>query len=263
MIPFLSIIFFVLGLVIGSFLNVVICRYNTARSFGGRSACMSCRSTLSWYELVPLLSYLCLRGRCNSCQTRISAQYPLVEFVTGLLFLALFLKFQDMFFAYVIPFAITYAYYAAIFSLLVVIAVYDYKHKIIPDGFSLMFGALAFIGLFFFESYGLHPHLPNLYDFLAGPLIAIPFAGLWLLSRGTWMGLGDAKLAVGLGWLLGLSRALSGVVLAFWIGAIIGIILVIFGRVYGMKSEIPLAPFLVLGAIAAFLFELHIFYITI
>lgn len=73
------------------------------------------------------------------------------------------------------------------------------------------------------------------------------------------MGLGDAKLALGLGWLLGLSQALSGVVLAFWSGAVIGLVLIAFTKKYGMKSEIPFAPFLVLGATIAFLFELHLF----
>ena len=73
------------------------------------------------------------------------------------------------------------------------------------------------------------------------------------------MGLGDGKLAIGLGWLLGLARATSGVVVAFWSGAIIGIILLITQRKYGMKSEIPFAPFLALGAYIAFIFELHLF----
>jgi leader peptidase (prepilin peptidase)/N-methyltransferase len=97
-------------------------------------------------------------------------------------------------------------------------------------------------------------------EFLSGLLIAAPFALFWLVSSGKWMGLGDAKLAVGLGWLLGLSRSLSGVVVAFWIGAIFGLSLVIFSKKHGMKSEIPFAPYLVLGALLAFLFELHLFY---
>src|SRR3989344_4006867 len=91
------------------------------------------------------------------------------------------------------------------------------------------------------------------------PLLALPFAAIWFLSRGTWMGLGDAKLALGLGWLLGFSQALSGVVLAFWSGAVIGALLIALTKKYGMKSEIPFAPFLVLGAVIAFLFELHLF----
>jgi prepilin signal peptidase PulO-like enzyme (type II secretory pathway) len=269
MITILAIIFFVFGLIIGSFLNVVILRLNTQRSFGGRSACMSCQNQLVWYELIPVFSFLGLRGRCRNCQTKISIQYPLVELAAGLIFAALFLKFsalggsafggQDFYSWFNPTFFITYAYYAAVFSLLIVIAVYDFRHKMIPDALSFILGALGFVGLFFFNSSGFSPHLPSVLEFLSGLLIALPFYLFWLVSSGTWMGLGDAKLAIGLGWLLGLSRALSGVVIAFWIGAIAGLSLVIFSKKHGMKSEIPFALYLVLGALLAFLFELHLF----
>ncbi len=253
------IIFFIFGLIIGSFLNVVIIRYNTHKSFGGRSACMSCQNTLCWYELIPLFSFFALQGRCRTCKTKISIQYPLVEFVSGTVFALLFLKFVDVFFANTFVFIITYAYYAIIFSLLLVIAVYDLRHKIIPDPLVLFFNLVAFITLFFFTNFIFSPHVPNIIEFMSGILIASPFAFIWLVSRGTWMGLGDAKLALGLGWLLGLSLALSGLVLAFYFGAIFGLLLLTLTKKYGMKSEIPFAPFLVLGAFLAFIFNLHLF----
>lgn len=260
MILTLTIIFFILGLIVGSFLNVVICRYNTQRSFGGRSACMSCGMQLCWYELIPLASFCLQKGKCRKCKTKISIQYPLVELATGLIFAALFLKFQDIFlYSNSLIFTITLAYYAMMFSLLMVIAVYDIRHKIIPDKLSLIFSVLAFAGMFFFLDFVFYPHLPSLMELLSGLVIALPFAALWLLSKGTWMGLGDAKIALGLGWFLGFSAMLSGAVVAFWSGAIIGLILIVFSKKHIMKSEIPFAPFLVLGALAAFLFELHLF----
>jgi|SRR3989344_73479 len=259
MIPIFTTIFFIFGLIIGSFLNVVIARYHTARSFGGRSACMSCQNKLCWYELVPLVSFFALKGRCRTCKTKISITYPLVELVTGLIFAALFFKFQDVFFINTSIFVVTYAYYAIIFSLLVVVVVYDLKHKIIPDSLSFIFGVLGFIGLFFFNSYGFFPHIPTLLEFLSGVFIALPFALLWFMSAGTWIGLGDAKIILGLGWFLGFSRALSAVAVAFWIGAIIGLYLIIFSKNYGMKSEIPFAFYLVFGAFLAFLFDLNLF----
>ena len=256
----LTIIFLIFGLIIGSFLNVVIIRFNTERSLGGRSGCMTCQNKLVWYELIPVLSFLGLRGRCRNCKTKISIQYPLVELTTGLIFMALFLKFQDIFFESAMDFTILYAYYVAMFSLLLVIAVYDLKHKIIPDVLSFTFGFFAFIGLFFFNGVGFSIHMPSVIEFSAGLLVALPFALFWLVSSGRWMGLGDAKLAIGLGWLLGFSRAFSGVVVAFWLGAVVGISLVAFShKKHGMKSEIPFAPFLVLGALLAFIFELHLF----
>lgn len=271
MIFIFTIIFFILGLIIGSFLNVVILRLNTQKSFRGRSRCMSCQNKLSWYELAPVFSFLGLRGRCKNCKIKISWQYPIVELATGLIFTLLFLKFSigdgllDNFFT--LSFIVSYAYYAALFSILIVIAVYDVRHKIIPDVLSFMFGALAFLGLFLFNTDSSLPfppfalRIPSILEFLSGLIIAAPFALLWLVSSGKWMGLGDAKLAIGLGWLLGLSLALSGVVLAFWIGAIVGIMLIIFSKKYGMKSEIPFAPYLIFGSFLAFLFELRLFWI--
>lgn len=262
MILTITTIFFVLGLIIGSFLNVVIIRLNTERSLGGRSGCMSCRKTLTWYELIPVLSFIALGGRCKGCKIKISRQYPIVEFLTGAIFAALFLKFQDIFFLDTLVFTLSYAYYAAVSTLLVVIAAYDLKHKIIPDTLSLIFGILTFSGLFFFGGEAgdvFSPHLPSLWNLLAGLMVSVPFALFWLVSRGAWMGLGDAKLAVGLGWLLGPSRLFSGVTLAFWIGATVGIILILFTRNHKMKSEIPFAPYLVLGSLLAFLLGLHIF----
>jgi prepilin signal peptidase PulO-like enzyme (type II secretory pathway) len=262
MIFIILLIFFVFGLIIGSFLNVVIFRLNTSKSFGGRSGCMSCQNKLTWYELIPVLSFLGLKGRCRNCKTKISLQYPLVEFIMGLIFALLFLKLQDIFFLNTLIFSFNYAYYAVVFSLLIVIAVYDIRHKIIPDILSFVFGILAFAGLFFLQAngfLGFSPHMPTILGFFAGPIIAFPFAFFWLVSAGRWMGLGDAKLALGLGWLLGFPFAFSGLVFAFWIGAVVGIALVLFSKKYGIKSEIPFAPYLVLGVILVFLFRLSLF----
>jgi prepilin signal peptidase PulO-like enzyme (type II secretory pathway) len=260
----ITIFFFIFGLIIGSFLNVVIFRLNTHRNFGGRSGCMTCGKKLNWHELIPVFSFLFLKGRCSGCKTRISMQYPIVEAITGLIFAGLFLKFENLFYISTGAFAITMAFYATMFSLLLVIAVYDLRHKIIPDTLALFLGIIAFVGLFLFTGFGFYPHIPSVWEFLSGILLAAPFAIFWLVSKGKWMGLGDAKLMIGIGWMLGLSRGLSGIVLAFWIGAIFGLILMVVSRKkYSVKSEIPFAPFLVLGAVLAFLFELHLFILNI
>jgi prepilin signal peptidase PulO-like enzyme (type II secretory pathway) len=221
---------------------------------------MTCQHKLSWYELIPVFSFIFLRGRCKDCKTKISRQYPIVELLTALIFGSLFLKFQDVFFFEpTLVFSVTYAFYATVFSILLVIATYDVKHKIIPDVLSVVLAILGFIGLFLFNRNGFYPHIPTFLEFASGFLIAAPFALLWLASKGRLMGLGDAKLSVGLGWVLGLSRALSGVALSFWIGAVGGISLLVFSKKHGMKSEIPFAPYLVLGTFLAFIFELHLF----
>jgi leader peptidase (prepilin peptidase) / N-methyltransferase len=268
MIYILTSLFFVFGLIIGSFLNVVICRLNSSKSLGGRSMCMSCHGTLCWYHLVPLFSFLFLGGRCAFCKTKISIQYPIVEFITGFIFALIFWKFQDILFVSIFSFLFVYIYYVFMFALFMVIAVYDLRHKIIPDMLVFIFGILAFLGMFFFKIDGvsnisiLFPHIPSILEFLSGLIVALPFALLWLVSSGRWIGLGDAKLAIGIGYLLGIGMALSAIAISFWSGAIIGIFLVFLSKKkgnYSMKTEIPFAMYLLFGTLIAFLFELHIF----
>ncbi len=251
---FFLLFFAVLGLIIGSFLNVVIFRFNSTKSLGGRSQCLTCSRPLLWYDLIPVFSYVFLRGRCRGCKTRISMQYPLVEFATAFLFAGLYWKFNLFFFIDLFHFSFLFTYYAAAFSLLLVITVYDIRHKIIPDRLSLIFGVLALVGLFFIKGSFVFLHWPQVSDIVSGLIVSVPFALMWLISSGRWMGLGDAKLAIGLGLLLGVSNMLFATMLAFWFGALIGLALVGFRKLSGLKSEIPFAPFLVAGTIIAFFF---------
>lgn len=261
---------FILGTLIGSFLNVVILRYNTGKSIFGRrerSVCFSCSRKLPWYELIPVLSFFFLRARCRGCRSAISWQYPLVEIATGLIFSAIFFVVSDPGYLFGQS-AVLFFLYALIWSILIVIAVYDLRHKIIPD--TLVF---AFISFSLFTTL-LFPGLPGsfLSSVLAGLFFFVFFAGLWLVSSGRWLGFGDAKLVVGVGFLLGLVRGLSAMVLAFWIGAIFSLIIIGLSllvkqkviprgrlhrslRLFTMKSEIPFAPFIILGTLIAFLFE--------
>lgn len=254
----LGIIFFLLGSAIGSFLNVVIFRLNTHKSFGGRSVCMSCRNQILWHDLVPVFSFCFLSGRCRHCKTKLSWQYPIVEFITGIVFFLLYYKFGYVFEVFPLNFAFTYGYFAVIFSLLIIISFYDFRHKIIPDVLSLWFGLLSFLSVFLFSEYLLDPHLPSLKDF-AGILLALPFAFFWLVSKGRWMGLGDAKLAIGIGLLLGLAYGGTAIVLSFWIGAFVGILLILLNKVKNSKTEIPFAPFLALSTFIVFIFGFCLF----
>ena len=256
----LATIFFVFGLIIGSFLNVVIFRFNTGKSFGGRSICLYCRKRLSTFELVPLFSFLFLKGRCKDCKGKISIQYPAVEFITGLIFLGLFLKLENTFYTDIILFSFSFSYYAVMFCLLISISFYDLRHKIIPDSMVFIFGILAFASLFLFENNLFSLHLPSIWEMLRGVFFALPFALIWYFSNGKWMGFGDAKLMLPLAWLLPLPLMLSALLIAFWTGAIAGMILILIKRLSnGMKSEIPLAPFLVLGTLLVFFFAFNFY----
>jgi prepilin signal peptidase PulO-like enzyme (type II secretory pathway) len=269
--------FFVFGTIIGSFLNVVLFRFNTGKTIMGRSKCFSCKRTLAPVDLVPFFSYVAFGGKCRTCKSKISAQYPLVELSTGVLFAAVYNLFEPLIYVHSTQFIAQVVYASIIMSLLVLITVYDMRHKIIPDAFAFTFAALAFATLFLgFDSFGeLHTRVPALLELVSGILLAFPFYLLWLVSDGRWMGFGDAKLALGFGWFLGLSRGATAIIFGFWIGAGVSIILLALSKfsekyahkkVLGvkipklsMKSEIPFAPFLIAGLLMVFFFGYNIF----
>ncbi|HVY35831.1 MAG TPA: prepilin peptidase [Candidatus Paceibacterota bacterium] len=242
---FLPVIIFVLGLLIGSFLNVVILRMHTGRSFvKGKSICPRCGRKLRWFELVPVVSFLALRGRCRTCHEHISFQYPIVELLTGFLFVLFYIKaplaggFSAFSWAW-------FVFMATIASVLIVITVYDIRHKIIPDGAVYTFILLALISVVYHViTGGIALIFPLL---IAGVVVALPFFLIWFFSKGKFMGFGDVKLALGMGWLLGLSQGFTAVIFGFWIGGIFGLFLIALSHRYSMKSEIPLAPFLIAG----------------
>ncbi|MBI5140305.1 MAG: prepilin peptidase [Candidatus Vogelbacteria bacterium] len=244
----LAVFIFILGTIIGSFLNVIILRYNTGRGVTGRSACFSCGGAIKWFSLVPVLSFVAQRGKCKNCKSKISFQYPIVELMTGLLFLALFWKFGfgNLFF------------YFFISALLIIIAVYDFNHKIVPDGvvYLLILSALARLVYQYFVFGDMNATL----SFLVGGIISMFLSALWLFSNGRWMGLGDAKLVLGLGWLLPPCQGASAFILSFWIGAVVGIILMLFQKTR-MTSEIPFAPFLIAGFFIVLILDVNLLYL--
>lgn len=252
---FSLIIIFLLGTMIGSFLNVVIYRYQSGWGLGGRSRCLSCSKVLSWYELIPVFSFLALRGKCRTCHSVISKQYPIVECLAGLIFTLIVAKFQaysgnpKIFIGLII-------FHMFIWSLLIVIAVYDARHKIIPNQFVYAIAVFSLLRLFV-SPLGLV--VPPLGALAAGLIIPLPFFLLWVASKGRFMGLGDVKLMIGMGWYLGLSAGSVAILFSFWIGAIIAILLLLFkGTRFTMKSEIPFGPFLILGTLIVFLWNLDL-----
>jgi len=252
---FIFILVFLFGNIIGSFLNVVIYRFNSGRTFGGRSICLHCNHQLSWYELIPIFSFLIQSGRCRKCSSSISHQYPIVEIVTGLIFAMLAFRFEPLLNISTLHFVSVLSFYMFIFSILIVMTVYDIKHKIIPDRLVYTFAIISFLALFInFLPLGPLFIKPTLLAISAGPLLAIPFALIWLFSKGRLMGLGDAKLILGLGFMLGLEKGLVALIISFWIGAIFSLLLMFFSKIKtNMKTEIPFAPFLILGILIVFL----------
>jgi leader peptidase (prepilin peptidase)/N-methyltransferase len=240
------------GLIIGSFLNALSFRLHTGLSVAhGRSRCMSCNHTLGVLDLVPVLSYLVLRGRCRYCGSRISLQYPLVEAAAGALSVGVYLNTITM---------LSFALEFVVWMCILFIVVYDMRHSIIPWGASLLLLGAALVSLFVHNA-------PSLQTLIAGPILALPLALISLVSLGRWMGWGDSVFELSLGWLLGLSAGLSGLLVGIWTGAILGVLLVLWAQRpwivtsagFTMKSELPFAPFLALGAAVAYFFHVDLF----
>lgn len=257
---------FIFGTIVGSFLNVVILRYNTGESFLiGGSRCFNCGKKLKWNELIPVLSFVFQKGKCAECKTKISCQYPIVEILTGLIFALFFYFFYQgggHFFNYfsssTFSFLLSVFYFLVIFCLLIIISVYDFRHQIIPNSFVYVFNILAFINLFFIKSVSIsntsifYPLFSTFYsplcNFVSGLAFASVFALMWFVSKGKWMGFGDAKLVLGMGWILGLAKGFAAIAFSFWIGAIVGIVLLFAQKKrYNIKSKIAFGPFLTAG----------------
>lgn len=253
----MGVIFFLSGLIIGSFLNVVVWRIRTAESILGRSHCRHCKKQIRWYDNVPVLSFVLLKARCRECGEKISWQYPLVELLTGLVFAVAANQFLDL------SDPNNWAMFGLlliILSALVVIFVYDILYMEIPNLVLWPAVVLALAGNLMLD----HGQVLASFwesNFVSGLIAAagafILFFALSYFSKEKWMGMGDAYLVVLLGLLLGWPRILLGLFLSFTIGAVYGIILVGLKK-KKMESQLPFAPFLVIGTVIALFYYVPI-----
>lgn len=236
----MALIFSILGAVVASFIGVVTARYGTGWGIvAERSRCDACNAVLPPYALVPVISYICARGRAQCCGSRISFFGPLSELMLGVLFALAYLMIG---LTTALPFLL------AAFALLLALVLYDLAHQILPTTLLALFVA-ASAGSAVLRA-------PSLEILLVWSVVALGIgsflAALHFFSRGRAMGFADAPLAFGLALIAG-DAALSGFLFSFWIGAVIGIV-VLAQRPRGSRIgvEVPFAPFLALGFILAF-----------
>jgi leader peptidase (prepilin peptidase)/N-methyltransferase len=236
----LSIVSIILGAMIGSFLNVCIYRLPKEESIiWPRSHCPTCKKMIRFYDNIPLISYLLLRGRCRYCKGPISLQYPLVEGITALSSLFLIIKFGP---------SLSYLFYFAFVAALIAITVIDLYHQIIPDGISLpgigvgLLASLVIPQITFFNS---------LMGILlgGGSLFLVATLYEWIFKR-EGMGGGDVKLLAMIGAFLGWKAVILTILLSSLIGSTTGILIMIL-KGKDFKYAIPFGPFLSMGAVIA------------
>ena len=243
-------IVFIFGLVVGSFLGAFTYRFPRGISvLEGRSFCPHCKAKISWYDNIPLFSYILLLGRCRNCGKKISPRYFLIEFTTALGFLfffylyinrfilpdsvfsnGLYLYYLDNFGIWALP------YFLLVFSGLISIFVIDIEEKIIPDEIVFFLYVVAILGILIINP-------PNLFLYIfTGFVSYIFFFVLHSITKGKGMGLGDAKFALFSGTFLGLTSAINWIFVSFLLGGIIGLILILF-LVVAFILELFLGPF--------------------
>ncbi len=242
---------FIFGLVIGSFVNVLALRYDPTRSAAhqlslrGRSKCVRCQATLRWFELVPLCSFLALRGKCRSCGIGISLQYPIVEIIGGLIALTSL---------YVQPWTVG-MYWAVALYILLFITLVDLRLRIIPDGANMALGVLGIIGtltvkksVLGYLALWLEAPQTSWTSAMIGGVIGLAiFGAIVMYTSGRGMGLGDFKLAIALGIVFGYPDIILVFMLAFTLGALVGVGCLVT-KIATFKDALPFGPFLALGS---------------
>jgi len=239
---FSNLAIFIFGASIGSFLNVLIDRLPKNEEINDRSHCDFCGKKIAWYDLFPIISFFVLGGKSRCCGKRLSFQYPLVEILTGLVFVIIWtFSFSPI----ILSTAVGKIIILGIVSCLIVIFVSDLKYHLISDYilltlfvFSLFYHLTTNFNLF---------QLISIY-FLSGIIVTFPIWLIYFLSKERAMGLGDVFLALNIGFLLGWQAGFLALYIAFVTGAIFGLFLILLKR-KKIKSKISFGPFLVIGTV--------------
>jgi leader peptidase (prepilin peptidase) / N-methyltransferase len=250
---------FLFGLAVGSFLNVIIYRTIIGESWvWGRSHCEHCQKPIKWHDNIPLLSYFILQGKCRSCDKVISVSHPVIELLTGMMFVwwyvggSLFFRLTQEPFHYIQP-----LFWLAVGLLLLVIFFADLRYQIIPDEAVFLLGGLTFFYRLALTALHIMQPIDFGYTILATTIACIGFWALWYFTRGKGMGFGDVKFMIPFGLLLGWPQIFVGLFVSFVSGAIVSVALIVAGR-KKIKQTVPFGPFLIFGLIVTLLFGKHL-----
>ncbi len=247
---------FIYGAALGSFVEVVVTRLNVAPVLKSRSKCLSCGEALRVSDLLPVLSYFFLRGKCRYCKVSYGKEAVIVEIAYGLLFVLLYYFILAGLPVISVPWWLLY--YTLLFISLGVIALYDYRHSYIPVLFLSLFSILSFIMLAmrFIDS-------ETSIVFLGPLVVALPFLAIWTISKGRALGFGDVVLYGAIGAFFGIEQGLAVLLLSIWVGAVVGILVYIDRKRRNIKSTaMPFVPFIVIAFLAVLFTDISVFSIA-
>ena len=242
----------IIGLVTGSFLNVVILRGAANEKLSGRSHCPFCKQKLSIKELIPVASFFAQKGQCLRCKEKISWQYPLVEILTAIVFTITVWIFTKNIFWPDFYNSISLILFLIGLSAAIVITVADLRFKIIPNGpLLVLLGLGIYLTAQKWYYYGVKSAGA---DFAASFTLALFLGSIWFFSKGKMMGFGDPKLIFATSLVLGFPTSITAFIFTFWLGGVVSLGLLAL-RTYGLKSQIPLGPFIIAGSLLAYFFS--------
>ena len=248
---------FVFGASIGSFVQVIATRLHVAPVMKGRSKCLSCGEALRTFDLIPIFSYLFLKGKCRYCKSVFGVSALVIELSFGLLFVALY-HFILAGQATLMASFLWLVYYTLLFGTFGVIALYDIAHSYIPVSFLFVYEFLTLIMLVI-----RYIHEPS-WSILIGPVvIALPFLFIWLITRGKGLGFGDIFLFLGVGAFFDITQGIVVFLFSVWLGALFGLYMKYFGKHKGKSGvAMPFVPYIVAAFLIVLFTDIDIFSIA-
>jgi leader peptidase (prepilin peptidase) / N-methyltransferase len=245
---------FVLGVSVGSFVQVIVTRLNVAPIIKGRSKCLSCGEALRVSDLVPLLSHVFLKGRCKYCRSPFGTESLVIEMLFGLVFVFLYATILSRTENYME--AIVYLlFYTLLFISLGIMALYDRKHTYVPMEFLALFLSLCF-GMYVFGVIG----EGSLERILSPLIVPLPFLLIWLVSKGKALGFGDVLLFIGVGAFFSLYQGVAVFLIAVWTGALYGLYKKYIEK--DTNKAIPFVPFIVIAFLVVLFTGIDVFSIA-
>ena len=252
-----EILSFFFGASIGSFVQVIATRLHVAPIIHGRSKCLSCGEALRIPDLIPIFSYLFLKGKCRYCKTVFGSSALIIEGIFGLVFVALY-YFVLLGQSSLVMVLLWLSYYTLLFGTLGVIALYDKAHTYIPVPFLFFYGFLTLLMMVV-----RYVHEPSFILLLGPVMVALPFLIIWLITKGKGLGFGDVLLFLGVGAFFGVNQGIAVLLISIWSGALYGLYVKYLSSRKGKSGiAIPFVPFIVLAFVIVLFTDIDIFSIS-